>query len=80
MTTLRNANMIASYDELEKSIRLKDLTDLNNEPAAYNNSLRGLKKAWLVLEQSFTQDMTMDQAYTILDQNGIWMHTYCMMD
>jgi hypothetical protein len=78
--TLRNQFTYAEFREDEKQIFLRDLTDQNNDPAEYNQTVRGLKKAVATLFASWTDTMTMHEASTILSNCGIRMHYFCMMD
>lgn len=80
MATLQNEKCIISYDEEKKEIFGRDLTDRYNDPAFYNKTVRGIKKAWLTLENSFTDSYTMFDSMRVLDDNNIRTHSYCMMD
>lgn len=64
----------------DKEIFGRDLTDRNNEPAFYNKSVRGLKKAWTALTAGFNNDTTMYGAMGILRQSGIKCHSWCTAD
>lgn len=64
----------------DKEVSGADLTDRNNEPRFYNQTVRGLKKAWAALALEFTADTSMYGAIDILSKHGIRCHSYCAMD
>lgn len=64
----------------DKEVFGRDLTDHYNDPAFYNKSVRGLKKAWAALQNDFTAETKMYDAIGILRLNGIKCHSWCMMD
>jgi hypothetical protein len=80
MNKLTNEYCTITYNENEKEIHGQDLTDQDNCPAFYNNSKRGINKAWESLEVAFTDKTTMSKAINILSDNNIKIHSYCMMD
>lgn len=79
-TLLKNSKMYAEYREERKEIFMRDLTDQLNDPAEYNKTRRGIKKAWIELCKKFNPEMRMADASTILTDNGIRMHYWCMVD
>jgi hypothetical protein len=70
------------YVELrnDKEVFGRDLTDHYNDPAFYNKTYRGLKKAWEELKDTFSVETTMHDAISILSKHNIRTHSYCMMD
>jgi hypothetical protein len=79
MTTLKNKNCMVELQS-DKEIFGRDLTDRYNEPAFYNKTSRGLKKAWAALTEKFNDNTTMLDAMNILSQHKIKTHYWCMMD
>jgi hypothetical protein len=79
MLTLKNDKCYIEFDE-NKEIFGRDLTDHYNDPAFYNKSIRGIKKAWEALTVAWNDNMRMYDAMGILRQNNIKTHSYCMMD
>lgn len=61
-------------------ISLRDRTDLFNEPSAFTQNIRGLKKGWEALSEAFSDEMTMNQACDILDGYKLKTHIYCAID
>jgi hypothetical protein len=80
MNKLSNEYCSIKYNEEEKEINGQDLKDQNNCPAFYSESKRGIEKAWKILESFYKDDTTMQQAINILYNNGVKIHSYCMMD
>lgn len=76
---LRNELCVISFKE-EKEISGRDYTDQNNQPAFYNTTRRGIKKAWKYLSEEFTEKTTMYDAMNILGEYKIGTHSWCMMD
>lgn len=64
----------------DKEVFGRDLTDSYNEPAFYNKTSRGLKKAWKALTDSFDEGTRMNEAMHLLNEYKIRTHKYCMMD
>lgn len=77
--TLKNSNCSIELRN-EKEISGRDLTDSCNEPAFYNKTSRGLKKAWIILKDNFNEQTTMHDVMNLLQQYKIRTHYYCMMD
>lgn len=77
---LQNGYVSIIYRAEKKEISMQDLTDKNNLPAGYNRTRRGIAKAFLALKKAFNEKTTMYCACDILRENGLQMHTYCMMD
>jgi len=64
----------------DKEVFGRDLKDSYNEPAFYNKTFRGLKKAWKALTDQFDESTRMEDAMQILNDNNVRTHSYCMMD
>jgi len=77
---LINHNCDVFFDEEDKSINGRDLTDHNNEPTFYSTKKRGLKKGWEQLEKEWNQYMTMYGAINILNKFNCQCHSYCAID
>ena len=77
-TEIQNENCRFSIDS--HGISGRDLKDRNNEPSCYNETKRGLNKAWQALLEAFNDLTTMNSGSDILEANGIRMHYYCAMD
>ena len=77
---LRNWNCVMEFDPERKEISGSDLTDQCNMPACYSKNKRGIAKSWAALEAAWNENMTMYTACHVLDDAGIRMHTWCMMD
>lgn len=58
----------------------RDWTDMANEPAFYNETVRGHKKAWQAVKAMWTEQTTMEQVIFTLMDNGIRCHHWCMVD
>lgn len=78
-TILKNENCIINLNS-DKEVSGRDLKDRYNEPAFYNKTSRGLKKAWKALTDNFDEGTTMRDAMQILGEYKIRTHSYCMMD
>lgn len=78
--TLKNENCLVEYREIEKEIFGRDLRDLNNEPAFYSKTKRGIAKAWAEIEASFNDRTRMSDLIDICTKHGIRTHYWCMMD
>lgn len=78
-TLLKNYNCSIELQS-EKEVFGRDLKDSNNEPAFYNKTSRGLKKAWKALTDQFDESTTMHDAMQILNEYKIRTHQWCMMD
>jgi hypothetical protein len=76
---LKNSNCIIELQS-EKEVFGRDLKDSYNEPAFYNKTSRGLKKAWKALTDSFNESTRMEDAMQILSEYKIRTHQWCMMD
>lgn len=59
---LSNEKCKIQYDASLKEISGKDLIDEKNDPRFFTTSKRGISKAWEVLQTTFTQHMTMQEA------------------
>lgn len=79
-STLQNKNCCTEYREDDKQIFTRDLRDMNNEPATYTKSKRGLKKAWEAIVAAWNDDMTMRDITEIFAGHGIKYHYWCMVD
>ena len=77
---LRNGNTVLKFDPERKEISGSDLKDQCNMPACYSKNKRGIAKAWATLKAAWNDEMTMYSACHVLDDCGIRMHTWCMMD
>lgn len=77
---LRNWNCVMEFDPERKEISGSDLRDQCNMPACYSKNKRGIAKSWAALEAAWNENMTMYTACHVLDDAGIRMHTWCMMD
>ena len=80
MKKLKNSKLRIEYNENKKELFGQDLTDKFNLPACYNKGSRSIKKAWATLCEKFNEDTSMSQAIDILNQFGMKMRIYCMMD
>lgn len=80
MPTLSNEFTRIEYREEKKEIFGQDLTDHYNDPAFYNRTVRGIKKAWDRLEREFHGAMKMRDVMQVMDECGIKTHYWCMMD
>ena len=78
-TVLKNLYCMIELQS-DKEVFGRDLKDSNNEPAFYNKTSRGLKKAWKALTDQFDESTRMEDAMQILNANKIRTHQYCMMD
>ena len=78
--TLSNGKTSVCFHIRDKGISGSDLTDQNNLPCFYNKTVRGIEKAWEVLEKEFTPETSMYGAMTILERNNIRCRSYCAMD
>lgn len=82
--TISNAKCFVEYSPEAKSAMNffdgEDLTDQNNLPAFYSETMRTHKKAWKALTEQFTADTTMHGAIRILWDNGIKCHSWCRMN
>ena len=78
-TVLKNLYCMVELQS-EKEVFGRDLKDSYNEPAFYNKTFRGLKKAWKALRDSFDESTTIREALQILNDNNVRTHSYCMMD
>lgn len=58
----------------------EDLTDSYNDPAFYNTTVQGHKKAWEALKEAFTNTTTMGEVQRILWNNGIKTRQWCQWD
>lgn len=58
----------------------RDLTDRANDPAFYNRTVRGHKKAWQAVKDMWNEQTTMEQVIFTLIDNGIKCHQWCMVD
>ena len=79
-TQLINSKCRITYDKLSKEIFGSDLLDQWNEPKFFSRSRRGLEKAWAVLQDSFTEDTSMEKVRDILRNCNIYTHYYCAVD
>lgn len=79
MTILKNFKCMVELKN-DKEIFGRDLTDHYNDPAFYNKTSRGLKKAWVALTEKFNSNTTMNDVMNILEQHKIRTHSWCMMD
>ena len=79
-STLQNKHCITEYREDDKQIFTRDLRDMNNEPATYTKSKRGLKNAWAAIVAAWTEDTTMSDIGIIFTSHGIKYHYWCMVD
>jgi hypothetical protein len=80
MLTLKNNKCYIEFKEDKKEIFGKDLTDHYNDPAFYNETSRGIAKAWEALTVAWTEDTTLFDAITVLSNNKIKTHYWCMVD
>jgi len=76
----QNEYCLIRYSEEEKEIFIRDLTDKNNDPACFNITKRGLKKAWLEILNTWNEKTTMRDATVILQAHKIKTHHWCLMD
>ena len=77
---LINRQCTFEFDRMEKEINGYDRVDENNQPACYNQTKRGISKAWDVLVDMFDSETTMYQGLHILTDCGLRMRSYCRMD
>lgn len=86
MITLQNDNVSIRYNEKDKEIFFRDLTDVWNDTSAYTLLKRGVPKAWQFIEQLFQTDdlkdgITFAEVRNILtDKFHNRIRTYCGMD
>jgi hypothetical protein len=80
MSILKNEKCMIEYDEEKKEIFGRDLTDGYNDPAFYNKTVRGIKKAWQQVTEQFTEQTTMRDVMRIISSNNIKTHYWCMVD
>ncbi len=80
MHKLENAKLLAEYKPAEKTIQVVDKADSYNLPEAVNQTVRGLDKAWQMLEACFSGETTFRQAVSILEAAGVRMWDFCLMD
>ncbi len=80
--TLQQTNdiTIVTLREAENEFFGQDLRDKHNEPAFYNTTKRGYKKAAQALAQAWTDKTTMREAMEILRDNGIRTRSFYEMD
>jgi hypothetical protein len=78
--SLKNIRCAVEYDPEKKEIAGRDFTDKWNEPAFYSKSKRGMEVAWAEVEFKFTPETTMHDLLTILENNHIRVHYWCMVD
>ena len=82
---LQNDKVTVTFNEEKKEIFGMDLTDPYNEPAFYNESVRGIKQAWASLAKAFNDQtvrdgITMYAVLRMLGENGIKTHSYCRVN
>ena len=64
----------------------RDLTDRFNDPTIYTRNIRGIEKAWKVIEEMFNdsevkEGITISVIQKILDENfKLNIHSYCAVD
>ena len=80
MESRQNEKCFIEYREDKKEIFGRDLTDQNNDSAFFTKSKRGLKKAWAEVVKQFTPETRMHDLLTIMQNNGVKMHYWCMVD
>ena len=72
-----------TVNALEKSILLRDITDQNNLPSAYNTTKRGFSKILPLLEtkRAELEEMSMYSLMDYLEKaSGLRFRSYCAMD
>jgi len=80
-TTMQNKYCAIEYREDRKEIFMRDLTDMNNEPAIYTKSKRGIKNAWAAIVAAWNDETRMgDISRDIFPAHNIKYHYWCMMD
>lgn len=77
---LINEKCWVEFNSDKKEILGRDLIDRYNEPCFFNKTSRGIKKAWEVLSQRFTDETTLHDVITILRSQNIRCHYYCAVD
>ena len=82
METYNTENIYFRFDDSEKSIFMKDKTDVYNETSAYNTKKRPYKqvKAMMIDFIKAGDTSTFHAWISTLDNKGLRMHTYCAMD
>lgn len=83
METKTTENIYIRFDDANKSIFMRDLTDKYNETSAYNKLKRNYKqaKADLIFCINAGDHSTFWQWIRALDEKyKMRMHTYCAMD
>jgi len=66
--------------DIQKDKPIDGKEDQNNLPAFYTTRKRGLKKAWEILVEKFTEETTMYDAINILHNEKIFVQSYYVMD
>ena len=61
-------------------LRIFYKTDPYNYPEAFNRSVKGLAQAWRGLEVMFSEETTFFKALHILEDWGVRMYWFCLMD
>jgi len=77
---LTNALTRIEIDLETRKVFGRDLSDLFNEPAFYNRTVRGLKKATVALQAAWTDKTSLHDAIKVLHANGVQTHYWCMVD
>ncbi len=77
---LHNPLCKVEFDTEAKEIFARDLQDKYNEPACYNKTKRGIKKAWEALNAKWSDNTTLHDVINTLRDAGIKTHYWCMMD
>jgi len=62
------------------SIQGEDLRDHFNQPSCFNTTYRSHKKAWSALRNTWSETTTMFEAMSVLEKNGVKVHSYCAVD
>ena len=77
---LKNANVFLEVSDDRTSILMGDLTDPNNLPRIYNETVRGLKDALAEIDGSFSDSTTWSDVKKAFDDRGVKLHFWCAMD
>lgn len=70
----------AVHTESQPGFTLRDLTDLYNDPSAFNRSYRSIFQVQQQMEAAWRDDITMSELIKIATDAGVQVHQYCAND
>ncbi len=78
--SIEKKKVLARYNTDDKQIFCRDLTDMNNEPAFFTTSKRGLKQLWEKIEKEMNDETKLFDVIRMCRDMNIKTHYWCMVD